>query len=115
MVSREEDAVDCLRYLLKQQVGEQSVCDLLMSAKSGSVDSEAVLRSHGIRTDGARGFLVSTRHHGIAELLSGTPWRVVWSKFLMRVPGASSDPKPARFGTDGPTRVTFVPWSALEL
>lgn len=125
------DEQRCLAHILEQRVRvelerstvERSIGELLDVVRSDTASyksgvqpdaAEAILRRHGLRTDGGRGFLVSTSHRAIAASLSGTPWQVGWSTFLKRIPGAQSEQKLVRFG-GVPTRATRIPWSVLDV
>ena len=59
------------------------------------------------------GLLVSTSHAALKTLLTGTPWAVNWSQYLVRLEGAAAQRKACRMAGQV-TKVTLIPWATVN-
>ena len=122
----EED--QCLDYILEQIIRvetgngprDRSIGELIeivssTSGTGGEVSQDgahSALLRHGIDlTTG--GILISNTHSGIKLMMENTPWEINWGIFLKRIKGASVPKQPRRFA-GSLSRVTFIPFSAID-
>jgi len=115
----------CLVHILEQRVRVETAGHLvertlgeLVEAASGNfadVPSEvagATLMRYGLRV-APDGLLVSTSHAALKTLLTGTPWAVNWSQYLVRLEGAAAQRKACRMAGQV-TKVTLIPWATVN-
>lgn len=84
----DEQATDCLRFLLDWQLGGEAIGDLAIRAADGEPESGAALEQIGIRAT-PEGFWIVAAHDGMQAIWNRTKWRGIWRTLLHRLPGVT--------------------------